>query len=72
LRKTKKELIAELEEIRQQRAMEQAAEQVRVSNQGYKVELNGSTVTETTLDTQFLGLYQQGGAPDALMGAGDR
>lgn len=39
----------------------------RPEAKGYKVELNGNTVTETPLDTQFLGhtAGQQGGAVDA-------
>jgi peptidase E len=41
----------------------------RPEAKGYKVELNGRTVTETALATQFLGqMAGQGGAPDALTG----
>ena len=45
----------------------------RPEGKGYRVELIGNTVTETPLDTKFLGnsAGQQGGAPDALTGAGD-
>lgn len=45
----------------------------RPEAKGYRAELSGNTVTETPLDTKFLGnkACQQGGAPDALTGAGD-
>ena len=58
-RKTKKELIAELEEMRQQRAMEQAAEQVREA----VLAMRGSADLMDVVGVMHQGLHQLGVEP---------